>query len=197
LVLDDRLSLLRREVALELLTWLLLLEMLLMRCLAVVSLLVEVVLVVTLRAGLGSGSLLRVLSLVRIVTTVSWSLAASVLIALVIEFSWVIIHEDMLKHSENLRIVQHLSRVGWALLFSIVLEISLISDSFLLCLSYFLDFVVINVQLFTVKGVVVKFLLCLHSLVRVLVANESIALLSIISVYLDVLNFSKFAEKFF
>lgn len=61
----------------------------------------------------------------------------------------------------------------WLILSLVVLIISLISNIFLLELSDFLQFVVINVELFSVEGRLVKLLFSESSAIWGLVADES------------------------
>jgi len=59
-------------------------------------------------------------------------------------------------------------------LFLVVLVISLISDFFLLDLSDFLDFIVINVEGLSVEGLLVKLGFCCSSIVWILEANKGV-----------------------
>ena len=68
--------------------------------------------------------------------------------------------EELVEESIDLRFVEEVYGVS-KVLFLEVLEISLIMELFVLSFSDFLDFVMVNVQLFTIEGSLVKFILCL------------------------------------
>lgn len=61
----------------------------------------------------------------------------------------------MVQESEHFRFVQEIHSVSRALLL-VVLEIGLVSDIFVLDLSQFLDFVVVDIELLSVEWLVVE-----------------------------------------
>lgn len=67
--------------------------------------------------------------------------------------------DELGDNCQNLRFTQQICHVGICLL--IVLEVGLVIDLFLLGLSDFLDFVVVNEQLLSIEWLLVKLSLCL------------------------------------
>jgi hypothetical protein len=80
------------------------------------------------------------------------------------------------------------------ILFSVVLEVSLVSDFLLLHLSHFLDFVVVDVEGLSVEGLLVQLLLGEGSIVWVLEANKGIDGFVLSRENLDALDFAVSAE---
>ena len=79
-------------------------------------------------------------------------------------------------------------------MFLIVLIVSFVSDLFLLNLSDFFDFIMIDVEHLSHEGHLIKILLGLSSVVRILEANKGIDGLSLFAENLDTFNFSKFTK---
>jgi hypothetical protein len=79
-------------------------------------------------------------------------------------------------------------------LFLEVLVISLISDFFLLDLSDFLDFIVINVEGLSIKGLAIELLSGKGSVIRVLEADEGINSLSVLLEDLHAFDLSVLTE---
>lgn len=80
------------------------------------------------------------------------------------------------------------------ILFLVVLVVSLISDFFLLNLSNFLDFIMIDVENLSVEGLLIECLLSISSIVRVLKADKGIYSLSVFAEDLDTFNVTVFTE---
>jgi hypothetical protein len=104
--------------------------------------------------------------------------------------------EELIQESIDLGLVEEINSVTEVLLLE-VLEISLIMELFVLSLSDFLDFVVVDVELLSIEGLLVEFILGLLSFLWVLEADEGIDSLAFLGEELDVLDFSVLREEFF
>jgi len=104
--------------------------------------------------------------------------------------------EDLVEEGIDLGFVEEVNSVAEVLLL-VVLEVSLVMDIFVLDLSDFLDFVVVDVELLSVEGGLVKLSLGLRSLLGILEANESIESLSFLGEELNVFDFTVLSEQFF
>jgi len=140
-------------------------------------------------SGLGKVSLL-----ILVVATSSHSLSSSLVPVVVLE-SGLDVLEEIVQYGVELGIVQHLCGVLGVVLLLVVVEVDLVTELILLGLSDFLDLVVIDVELLSIEDIIVELVLGKHGLFGALEAHEGIAGLSLISINLDILNFSILAEK--
>jgi hypothetical protein len=80
-------------------------------------------------------------------------------------------------------------------LFLVVLEISLVSDIFILDLSKFLDFVVVNVELLSVEWLIMESSLSVEGIFWLLEADESIEGVSFLREELNAFNVSMLTKE--
>jgi hypothetical protein len=104
--------------------------------------------------------------------------------------------EDLSKKSIDLGLVEEINSVS-KILFLEVLEVSLVMEFLILSFSDFLNFVVVNVKLFSIEDLLMEFSLGLLGLLRILETNEGIDSLSFLREHLNVFNFSILSEEFF
>jgi len=170
--------------------------------LLVVLLLLEVGVVVVLSgtlsvgasgASLGVHSGLGEVSLLVLVVALSHSLSSLVSVVVIVE-SGLDVLEEVVEDGVELGVVEHLGGVLGVVLLLVVVEVDLISQLILLGLSDFLDLVVVDVELLAVEDVVVEFVLGEHGLLGALEAHEGVAGLGLVSINLDILNFTVLAE---
>jgi len=100
---------------------------------------------------------------------------------------------ELIEDGKDLRLAHQLRNVG--ALFLIVLEISLVVHLLILSLSDFLNFVVVNVELLSVEGLLVESSLGSGSSFGVLEALEGIDCFAFFGEDLDAFNVTVFSEK--
>jgi hypothetical protein len=100
----------------------------------------------------------------------------------------------VIQESKYFWFVEEIHCVSWVL-FLVVLEISLVSDIFILDLSKFLDFVVVNVELLSVEWLIMESSLSVEGIFWLLEADESIEGVSFLREELNAFNVSMLTKE--
>jgi hypothetical protein len=143
----------------------------------------------------GSSELLLLARLPKLRGTSVVGSASNIVLSVLPLKSWLDDLDKLLEEREHLWFLEHLYWVAHVLSL-VVLEVSLVSELFVLCLSDFLNLVVADVELLSIEVVVVELLLGLGGFLGILEAHESINYFVVLREQLHVLNLTVSSKEF-